>query len=255
MAVQIGEKEQVAKQDIAAELSSQVEAARKAVRQVAKDAAIQHAARVQHARKATKSERTREKILQAAADLIVERGNTDFQMSEVAERCNMSKGALYYYFRDRDGVVEEIFTRVIDDFASRQERAVAKSRSAEEAIKGLIHIFCETVRDGGLFVSAISSGMLRGGMAMTPEVYTRFNRIANLVTVQIERAQREGVVRSDVDPDISAVTLCGGILSGAARQIYKHPERIDAEDMTEELYQIIINGIGTPASRAKSVGE
>lgn len=32
MAVQIGEKEQVAKQDIAAELSSQVEAARKAVR-------------------------------------------------------------------------------------------------------------------------------------------------------------------------------------------------------------------------------
>lgn len=251
MAMQIGDQGTTPGKELAAELTGQVEAARQAVRHAAKE----RVARVHGVSKVSKSERTREKILRAAGDLIVERGNTDFQMSDVADRCNMSKGALYYYFRDRDGVVEEIFTRVVDDFAAKQERAVANSRSAEEALKGLIHIFCETVHDGGLFVLAISSGMLRGGMAMSPEVYTRFNRIANLVTVQVERAQKEGLVRPDVDPDISAVTICGGILSGAARQIYKHPEVLDPDEVTEELYRIMINGIGTPASRADTTAQ
>ncbi len=86
---------------------------------------------------------------------------------------------------------------------------------------------------------------------MTPEIYSRFDRIAKIVTVQIERAQTEGIVRADVDPDISAVTLCGGILSGAARQIYRDPDGIDADAMADALYEIIIDGIGTEASRGR----
>ena len=62
-------------------------------------------------------------------------------------------------------------------------------------------------------------------------------------------------MRPDVDPDISAVTICGGILSGAARQIYKHPEVLDPDEVTEELYRIMINGIGTPASRADTTAQ
>ena len=252
MATQAAEQmERTAGQELAVELGNQVAGARKVVKQAAHAAARAQVSRVREATKTTKSGRTREKILRAASDLIVERGSTDFQMSEVAARCNMSKGALYYYFPDREAMVEEIFTRVVDDFAALQESVAANARSAEEAIKGLIGVFCETMQDGGLFVTAIASEMLRGGMAVTPEIYSRFDRIAKIVTVQIERAQTEGIVRADVDPDISAVTLCGGILSGAARQIYRDPDGIDADAMADALYEIIIDGIGTEASRGR----
>ena len=57
------------------------------------------------ASKTRKSARTRARILEAAARLVSERAGVDFQMAEIAERCDMSKGALYYYFRDRDAIL------------------------------------------------------------------------------------------------------------------------------------------------------
>lgn len=44
--------------------------------------------------KTRKSAATRERIMVAASELMTERRGTDFQMSEVSARCNMSKGAL-----------------------------------------------------------------------------------------------------------------------------------------------------------------
>ena len=72
-------------------------------------AAARGATRLRSGAKTRKSAATREKIMAAATELMVERGNTDFQMSEVSARCQMSKGALYYYFADKGALVQAIF--------------------------------------------------------------------------------------------------------------------------------------------------
>ena len=58
--------------------------------------------------KTRKSAKTRGRIMEAASRLMVERHGMHFNMSEVSERCRMSKGSLYYYFQDKDDLVEEI---------------------------------------------------------------------------------------------------------------------------------------------------
>lgn len=81
------------------------------------------ATRLRSGAKTRKSAATREKIMTAATELMVERGNTDFQMSEVSARCQMSKGALYYYFADKGALVQAIFDASIDDLVNQIEGA------------------------------------------------------------------------------------------------------------------------------------
>jgi AcrR family transcriptional regulator len=223
-------------------LAGQVEAVRKA----AKQAVRAHAAKVRCTNKTSKSERTRARILQAASELIIEGGGTDFQMSEVADKCEMSKGALYYYFLDHDAIVEEIFSHAIDDFATKLEGAIASSCSAEEALRSLIKTFGMSVRDGGLFVGAMASELIRGGSNVLPHLKKRFSRITKLVSVQIKRAQHEGLVRKDIDPDVAAATICGAVLFGASKQLTQDLGVLNVDHMTEELLSFIVYGLGAP---------
>lgn len=72
-----------------------------------------------------KSAVTREKIMEAAAELMVERGGTDFQMMEVSSRCEMSKGSLYYYFADKGELVRAVMDRSVEALVDAVERVVA----------------------------------------------------------------------------------------------------------------------------------
>ena len=56
----------------------------------------------------TKSERTRQRILDAAAEVLAERGYADARLTDIAGRAGMQAGSLYYHFASREELVGEI---------------------------------------------------------------------------------------------------------------------------------------------------
>lgn len=215
-----------------------------AVRKAAKKVARERSGRLYQSTKTRKSALTRERILEAGARLIEEHGGTDFQMSEVASRCSMSKGALYYYFCDRDAIVEEIFSRGIDEFVGTLERAVADARSSREALYNLCVAFGECVRDGGPVVVAMASELVQGGSNVLPKIEARFTRITQLVEVQLERAKGEGVIRPDVDPSLAASCICGTFFFAAIKKMGQADGTFDVQSFTDELMEFVIRGVG-----------
>ena len=119
------------------ELANSLKKASGAARTSLEETVTRQTTRLRSSTKTRKSAATRERIMAAATSLMVERGNTDFQMSEVSSRCKMSKGALYYYFADKDALVEAIFDRSIDELVDSVEGAVAGASSALEALVSL----------------------------------------------------------------------------------------------------------------------
>ncbi|GAA1269607.1 TetR/AcrR family transcriptional regulator [Pseudonocardia aurantiaca] len=67
-------------------------------------------------------QRTRERLLAAAADLFTERGVTGTSVEQVAERAGFTRGAFYGNFADRDGLVTELLRL-------RTERELAEVRA------------------------------------------------------------------------------------------------------------------------------
>jgi len=71
------------------------------------------------------SEERRNQILDAASEVFAEKGFQKARMDDIAEKASLSKGALYWYFKNKDSIVIQIFNRIF-------------SREAED-FKGLIN--------------------------------------------------------------------------------------------------------------------
>ncbi len=64
-------------------------------------------------KKAEQSEVTRTALLQAARELFTERGYADTATDDVAQRVGVTRGALYYHFRDKS----DLFRAVVEDLS------------------------------------------------------------------------------------------------------------------------------------------
>ena len=168
--------------------------------------------RIKSVSKTRKSRATRERIMTAASELMMERGNTDFQMSEVSARCHMSKGALYYYFSDKDELVEAVFEAAGDELVSVIEEAVSQAASAHEALEGLFSELFRRMRTKSPLVLALTVELSSMGSELFSAVSGQLSRIVRIIGELLERGKGEGFVRQDIDTSLAAVCLCGGLV-------------------------------------------
>src|SRR6266849_6189675 len=74
---------------------------------------------------------TRERIVQAAAGLVAERGVAHTSLDDVRERARASKSQLYLYFRDRDDLLRAVARATCDAVMETQADALAEFDSLE----------------------------------------------------------------------------------------------------------------------------
>lgn len=197
--------------------------------------------------KTRKSAETRQRIMDAASELMVERGSTDFQMSEVSAKCHMSKGALYYYFADREELIHAVFAEVIERSITAAEEVVAKTETAEEALHALCIDFSKQLQSGSTLALAVTYEYSSARVDMVSFVENHFARAAALISEQMERAKEEGVIRKDVQTKLAATFLVGGYVMtslGVSRQGLD----VNGEELAEEIYKLGMHGLALPRS-------
>jgi len=91
-------------------------------------------------RRTKKSIETRKRIMSVATKIMVERGSTDFKMSEVSSQAQLSKGALYYYFADKDSLVQAVFDSSVDDLADVLHQYRECCHAVGKGIEGRISV-------------------------------------------------------------------------------------------------------------------
>ena len=75
----------------------------------------------------TKSEQTKERILQEAWKLFAKKGYQAVTMTDICEKTGLSRGGLYRYYAGTGEIFSELLSReyVISDRMDRQESAAA----------------------------------------------------------------------------------------------------------------------------------
>ena len=62
----------------------------------------------------TRSEATKNRVLDAARDLLMEQGISELTMKDVQERSGVSNGSIFHHFGSKDGILEVSWTAVAD---------------------------------------------------------------------------------------------------------------------------------------------
>lgn len=175
----------------------------------------------------------REAVLQAALDVIVERGLANMRMSDIAERIGMSAGHILYYFESKDDLLMELL-RWSEDLLLRQAlEEFERLPSHAERLRRLTELAAPTgPRDPGwivwLEVWSLSPHDERIGQGHA-ELDRRW---VGMLADVIRSGQEAGEFSGDVDPMDFAIRY-GAMMDGFAIKVVAGLDGTDAPRLLE----------------------
>lgn len=147
----------------------------------------------------------REEILAVASRLFSERGVAATTMSEIARRSGLRQSSVYYYFRDKEAILEEILGSVNRVILDGLARVNAEGGSPGLRLYRLIRL---DVRQLCAFPYDINE--ISRLSALQEERFAGFWRERRELNRAVEELVREGVAAGElveVDPRLAALTL------------------------------------------------
>jgi AcrR family transcriptional regulator len=152
----------------------------------------------------TRSEKTQAALLDAAEQLIVERGLDNTSVADVAARAGASVGAVYHHFKDKKALSYAVFHRMTATLIELNRQAADPARwkdsSVRDLIEGYIDLRLHQTNVGGLSKRATALVM-----ADAPELKAHMAEIkrgANLALLELVLARRDEI--GHPDPDFAA---------------------------------------------------
>lgn len=94
------------------------------------------------ARRTRQRAKTRDAILEAAEELLVEEGYERFSMRRLAARCGYTPPTLYYYFDDKPGLVDALLELRLGELVDAL-RAVEAASDAVDSLRGVFRAFAD----------------------------------------------------------------------------------------------------------------
>ncbi len=95
------------------------------------------------ARKVEAKAELRETILNAAREMVLEKGYGELSIRKLAEKIGYASGTIYLYFANRDELVREICVRGFSELGAVMEKAVERESEPKKRLIALLKSYAE----------------------------------------------------------------------------------------------------------------
>jgi AcrR family transcriptional regulator len=194
----------------------------------------------------TKSERTRERILDAAAVAFRERGFAATRLSDIAERAQLQTPSLYYHFASKEELIEQVLALgVIRTWEHVKARVAAVDPDDHLGkLRAAIGAHVEMVLETGNY----SAANLRLYGQMPAEIRQRLQRIQRKVgrywARLLQDAAAAGAIRSDLDLSATRMLILGALNWTAE---WYRPGDLSPAQLAEHASALVLDGLRPPA--------
>jgi TetR/AcrR family transcriptional repressor of nem operon len=183
----------------------------------------------------------RAKILLATIKLLATKGYADMSMSDIMAESGISKGGIYWHFKNKDAIIEAAFVSLLDAQLAFIEAQMAGTDPAADKLRRIFAIAHLLAEDGTpppldfFTVAARNPGLMEQARRY---VHAYQERIAQVIQQGIDNGEL-----APVDPQMSALNLLsileGVLLIGLTVQ----PETLAAQ--LDQVVQLIFRGLLT----------
>ena len=197
------------------------------------------------ARQSAKGALTRQRIIDAASDLMRTDLNAEVSIADIAKATGMSKGSVYYYFADSDEIVSQVLYSEMDRMLTTFEKVALSSVSAYEALVGITRSYVDTLA-GNVALTRFVMGELHGARGFLAELKggeDLVSRLYSLVSTLLERGKVEGTVRPDVDSVVVSPAILGAFLGVSTLAGESRIGGLDVERLVGALLSFIGFGV------------
>ncbi|MDQ8705548.1 TetR/AcrR family transcriptional regulator [Streptomyces sp. LHD-70] len=180
----------------------------------------------------------RRRILEETWQLIAERGIHSVRIADIARACGTSTGTVHYHFPGKDDVLAEALRHCVSQAFTRQSIELRAIDDAHARMLKLIDLqlprFGQVRDEWSIWLQYWAEAALRPELRPAHNEY--YDRWQDTVRRIARRGQRQGVFRTDVDPDVVALRLTA-LTDGAAIQVLTGVRGMTVSTMRELLVE------------------
>jgi AcrR family transcriptional regulator len=182
---------------------------------------------------------TRAKLLAAGRKAFGEQGYAEASMDDFTAEAGLTRGALYHHFGDKKGLFEAVVSQIDAEMAARLDAisAAAPTRWDGFVLENIGYVEMALEPD-------IQRIVLRDGPAVLgdPSSWPSADGCITTLRANLERLQADGVVRNDIDADITA-RLVSGASTDAAMWIANAPDPASASRKAIPAFRALMEGL------------
>lgn len=188
---------------------------------------------------------TREKIILASAQIIVEEGLRKFTAKNIGDRVGITDAAIYKHFPSLDSIVIEIINRYISRCSQSVERALELGLSTEETLKQVMREHIAVLEETRGAVPILCFEFSRSGNKKFFDILHSFvENYKNKLSQILLKGQQEGLIRQDIEPTETAMLFVGLIQAKVFAYVMERREGPiirNSDQLISELFYGIIN--------------
>jgi AcrR family transcriptional regulator len=178
----------------------------------------------------------RDRVLAVAVALFIEKGYDATSVSDLAERLGLTKSALYHHFASK----EELLALALDEAltaleAVLDEPAADAGERLERVIRGAVRVLVDKLPEVTLLLRVRGNGPVERAALERRRAFD--HRVAEVVS----RAQREGMLRADVDAAVATRLVFGMVNS--LTEWYRPGGAVGPEALAEAVLSTALDGL------------
>jgi TetR/AcrR family fatty acid metabolism transcriptional regulator len=187
-----------------------------------------------------------QRILEAAIDVIAERGFFSARVSDIANRAGVADGTIYLYFRNKEQILMAAISTPFSAFMERARAEIAKSSNPRQQLKNLAQLHL-----GGLGANRNLAIVFQTELRQSARFLAQFSRhqlkqYFDLVREIVREGQRTGVFRPELSDKIVANCFFGALDEMVTSWILSEHE-YSLAGAADAVTDVILRGMENPA--------
>ena len=183
-----------------------------------------------------------QRILDAAIEVIAERGYFSSPVSAIAARAGVADGTVYLYFKSKDDVLRAAIDTTVGRFYSQVEERFQTVHDPREQLEFIARLHLESARVNRSMAILMQTEMRQSAQFIAEFSHHHLVRYIQVVREVIRRGQQRGLFRSDVSDGVVAHCLFGAIDELLSSAVFTERE-FDPQATATQVIDVLLNGI------------
>lgn len=184
-----------------------------------------------------------QRILDAAVEVIAERGYFNSPVSAIAARAGVADGTVYLYFKSKDDVLRTAIDATYGRFFRQVEERFRTMHGPREQLEFIARQHLESVTENRSMAILMQTEVRQSAKFIAEFSHHHLVRYIQVVREVIRRGQQEGIFRRDVSDGIVAHCMFGAIDELLSSAVFTSRE-YDARATAAQVVDVLLNGIG-----------
>jgi len=182
-----------------------------------------------------------------AIDCFAQHGYGATSIDRIASAAGVTKGALYYHFKDKEDLLFEAVRTRVGQFERCVVSELIPVRDPFAALRQLMQICVDhaTKSNHRRFIVTLMMEALGNNERLSAEFRDMMTRFRWFLEGIVELGQHQGVFRRDIAAT-AAARVCAGAVMGAEIQYYQDPDSIDLAETVETFVRQHIAWLRVP---------